>query len=89
MKHFNLHISGKVQGVFFRASTKTKADELNIKGIVKNQRDGSVYVEAEGEDKTLNEFIDWCKTGPKHAAVESVKIEEGKPKQFSTFEIVR
>jgi acylphosphatase len=48
MKHINIKITGKVQGVFFRASTKAVADQIGVKGFVKNEKDGSVYVEAEG-----------------------------------------
>jgi acylphosphatase len=51
-KHFNIRISGRVQGVFFRASTKAKAEELGISGFVQNEPDGSVYIEAEGEEAT-------------------------------------
>ena len=48
MKHLSIHVSGKVQGVFFRASAKGKAEELNIKGNVRNNADGSVSIEVEG-----------------------------------------
>lgn len=82
-------IVGKVQGVFFRASTKEKADSLGIKGMVRNERDGGVYIEAEGGDKILNEFLQWCKKGPPSAIVAEIKIVEGDPKYFKTFEIVR
>ena len=53
MKHLSIRVSGKVQGVFFRASTKDRADELHIKGTVGNNADGSVSIEAEGEDENL------------------------------------
>ena len=55
MKHLSIHVSGKVQGVFFRASTKEKAEEFNIKGNVRNNADGSVSIEAEGEEENLQE----------------------------------
>jgi len=48
MKHLNITVKGVVQGVFFRASTKDQADQLGICGLVRNEQDGSVYVEAEG-----------------------------------------
>ena len=88
-KHFSIRISGLVQGVFLRASTKTKADAYCIKGYVKNERDGSVYVEAEGEDKNLEEFIRWCRTGPERASVRSCEVNEGALKGFSNFVIER
>lgn len=85
----SIRVTGKVQGVFFRASTKEKAIELGVMGTVRNERDGSVFIEAEGEEEILNQFISWCKIGPPHSVVTEVKIEEAKPKHFHTFEIVR
>jgi acylphosphatase len=89
IKHVSINITGKVQGVFFRASTKEKADELNVKGFVRNERDGSVYVEAEGTDKDLEIFIGWCKHGPKLAYVEHCDVIESPPKGFLDFIITK
>jgi len=89
MKCVILKIEGRVQGVFFRASTKKQADALGINGFVKNEVDGGVYIEAEGDEKTLHQFIEWCRVGPLHAAVSHVKITATEPKQFSSFKIVR
>jgi len=89
MKHLSIHIEGKVQGVFFRASTEEKADELNIKGFVRNENDGSVYIEAEGEENALREFTAWCQHGPSRAIVHNVIVNEGVLKNFSDFEIRR
>ena len=75
-KAVSLTISGKVQGVGFRWHTKQTADELNISGFVKNRSDGSVYVEAVGEDYAIEQFIEWCKQGPSWARVENVTIGE-------------
>jgi acylphosphatase len=88
-KHFNITVAGRVQGVFFRASTKTSADHLNIKGFVKNQPDGSVYIEAEGEEDDLKQFIEWCKLGPKSARVDSYEVKEGELKEYTAFVIER
>jgi acylphosphatase len=88
-KHFNITVAGRVQGVFFRASTKTSADHLNITGFVKNQPDGTVYIEAEGEEKDLEQFIDWCKQGPKAARVEEFKLTEADIQEFCEFKIER
>jgi acylphosphatase len=88
-KHFNITVAGRVQGVFFRASTKTSADHLNIKGFVKNQSDGSVYIEAEGEEKDLEQFLNWCSQGPKAAKVERYSVSEGAMKGFTNFVIER
>jgi acylphosphatase len=89
MKGVILKVEGRVQGVFFRASTKEQADALGIHGFVKNESDGGVYIEAEGDDNLLNQFIEWCKVGPPHAVVNHVKITAVEPKQFSSFKIVR
>ncbi|HEY0654004.1 MAG TPA: acylphosphatase [Chryseosolibacter sp.] len=88
-KHLNITVAGRVQGVFFRASTKTSADHLDIKGFVKNQPDGSVYIEAEGEEKDLEKFISWCSQGPKAARVERCNIEEAGLEGFTEFVIQR
>ena len=89
MKTVSVRISGKVQGVFFRASTKEKADELGIKGFVKNERDGSVFIEAQGEEENLNTFLYWCKQGPRLARVDRCEITEAQPRHYTTFEISR
>ena len=88
-KHFSIRISGVVQGVFFRASTKAKADELNIKGFVRNERDGSVYAEAEGESEDLEAFIQWCRRGPARASVSTCEVSEAALTGFSEFVIER
>ena len=88
-KHFNIIVSGKVQGVFYRASTKEKAKALGVKGFVKNQADGSVYIEAEGDEAILTALLDWCRIGPEMAVVEDLQVEEGDVKGYSVFEIKR
>jgi acylphosphatase len=88
-KHLDITISGHVQGVFFRASTKAVADQLGVKGLVKNQPDGSVFIEAEADDMTLDMFLDWCKEGPEHANVISVQTHEGELKNYRNFDVLR
>jgi len=68
-----LKITGKVQGIFFRVNTKKIADQLNIKGYVKNEPDGSIKIVAQGQTQALDKLADWCKTGPKLAKIEKVK----------------
>lgn len=82
-------ISGKVQGVFFRASAKAKADELGIHGFVRNQPDGSVYIEAEADGEKLNAFEVWCNQGPPRAQVTHTEIKEGSLQNFSTFTVIK
>jgi len=61
MKHLNITVKGKVHGVFYRASTKAVADQLGVKGNIKNTLAGDVVIEAEGDDLSLDMFLDWCK----------------------------
>ena len=89
MKHLSIHVSGRVQGVFFRASTKEKAEKFDIKGTVRNNMDGSVSIEAEGEEKNLQEFIEWCKQGPKFANVDRCEVSEKPLHHFKNFAIER
>ncbi|MBX9853380.1 MAG: acylphosphatase [Cytophagaceae bacterium] len=87
--HKNIRVSGKVQGVCFRASTQKKAVETGIKGIVKNEKDGSVYIEAEGTEEQLKSFIEWCNKGPVGARVDKLDTTEGELKDYKSFEIIR
>ena len=86
-KAIYLKISGTVQGVFFRQSTQQKARELNIKGWVRNCNDGSVEVEAEGEEIPLNDFVEWCHRGPRDAKVNNVESKNIEMKNFEGFEV--
>lgn len=89
MKHVSIRIYGKVQGVFFRASTKEKADELGIHGTVRNENDGSVAIEAEGGEETVGKFIEWCQKGPRLAVVNRCEVTEGELRYFKGFSILR
>ncbi|MFH1321706.1 MAG: acylphosphatase [Bacteroidota bacterium] len=87
IKHINITVHGKVQGVWFRDSTRTEARKLGIKGIVRNEPNGSVYIEAEEEPGKLEEFVKWCHSGPELAVVTNVAVREGELKNFSEFVI--
>lgn len=87
--HKNLYISGKVQGVFYRKSTKEEADELGITGYVMNMPDGSVYAEAEGEESDISKFIAWCHIGSAAAKVTEIKVETAELADFPDFQIWR
>jgi acylphosphatase len=67
-------ISGRVQGVWYRASTKQKAEELGVSGWVKNTGAGTVEAEFEGDESTVQAMIAWCWRGPPLAKVSDVKI---------------
>ena len=87
MKHITITVSGKVQGVYFRAFTEKDAQRLNLRGFVRNERNGDVYIEAEGEDANLNQLINWCQTGSPNAIVKDIKVAEGEVKGFPEFVI--
>lgn len=89
MKHLSIQVFGKVQGVFFRASTKSKAEELNIKGLVWNNESGGVSIEAEGEGENLERFVEWCKKGPRLAHVDYCEVKETTLQHFKDFSILR
>jgi acylphosphatase len=72
--HYTIVISGKVQGVFYRASAKQKAEELGIKGFAQNLPNGNVLIEAEGEESQLKELISWCRQGPPNAHVSNAHV---------------
>ena len=87
-KHIDISVSGKVQGVFFRATAKEEAEKLDITGYARNMSDGTVYIEAEGEDEKLELFTEWCKSGPAHAEVKDISAEEShEVKGFKAFDI--
>ena len=88
-KHLDITVTGHVQGVFYRASTKAVADQLGVKGVIRNEPDGSVFIEAEGDKVSLDMFLDWCKEGPEHAKVISVQSHEGELKNYRNFDVVR
>lgn len=88
-KHLNIIVTGKVQGVSYRISTRTKAQQIGITGFVRNEPNKSVYIEAEGEEDLLENFIAWCKIGPPKAEVNKLEIKDGIVKKFSSFIIER
>lgn len=88
MKHYKIFVVGKVQGVCFRKSTVDIAKSLGLKGFVRNEKNGNVYIEAEGEEEKLLLLIEWCKKGTERARVDEVRFSEGSPKQFSSFIIM-
>lgn len=69
-------ISGRVQGVWFRASTKDKADQLGISGWVKNTTDGNIEAVFEGDEEHIKGMLDWCYHGPPLARVENVEVKK-------------
>jgi len=84
----HLVITGRVQGVWFRANTQKKAKALDLTGWVKNLSDGRVEAVFEGEKENVNQIIGWCKKGPSFARVDDIQIQWETPTgDFSTFTI--
>lgn len=87
MKRLIIKIHGKVQGVFFRASAREKAEQLGIKGWSMNNSDGTVSIEAEGQREALEKFLDWCYTGPDRAEVDKIDFSwTDELKNYDVFE---
>jgi len=60
---------------------------IGLSGFVRNEPNGDVYIEVEGEEGALNEFLKWCRRGPNRAQVDNLTIEEGLLKNFKNFEV--
>lgn len=81
-------ISGRVQGVWFRANTQRKAQELGITGWVRNTSDGKVEAIFEGETTQLKNMISWCHKGPQFSQVTNVEIQHKQyTGQYTSFTI--
>ncbi|MDF2460624.1 MAG: acylphosphatase, partial [Candidatus Saccharibacteria bacterium] len=79
--------SGKVQGVYFRDTAKRRAIKFGISGFARNQPDGTVYIEAEGDDDAVAQYIAWCHEGSRQAVVEDVAVTEHQPVGHQGFRI--
>lgn len=89
MPTVHLVISGKVQGVFFRATAKDVADEIGITGWVKNTEQGDVEIKATGSHDQLRKFIEWCKVGPRRAIVTNLAVTNIDEEHFKKFDVLR
>jgi acylphosphatase len=89
MRAVEISVRGKVQGVYFRASTKEFALQNKINGFCRNELDGSVSIYAEGDSKQLESLIDWCHLGPDMANVEEVIFNETKLLNVESFVIMK
>lgn len=89
MEHRTLHVSGRVQGVFFRQSTQAEARRLGLAGTVRNNPDGTVTIEAEGPAAALNALETWCHTGPPAARVDQVSATPGVVQGHRQFSVQR
>jgi acylphosphatase len=74
MRCVRVRISGRVQGVFFRASCARLAEELGLSGWVRNRPDGDLEAVFQGTDEAVDDMIGWCREGPPHARVAGVDV---------------
>ncbi len=89
MKHLNIKIYGRVQGVSFRYYGREKARDMGLKGFVRNEPDGTAYFEVEGEEENLKKFLEWCHKGPDTARVEKVEFMfSTEIKKFGEFKVL-
>ncbi len=88
LERAHVRIAGQVQGVFFRDSTRQKAEELNLAGWVKNLPDGRVEAVFEGPPDEVKKMLRWCEEGPRQATVENVDTDIEDPVgDLSGFEV--
>ncbi len=87
-KRIHIFVTGRVQGVFFRQSTRVIAIKNNVNGWVRNLDDGRVEIIAEGQEENTNALADWCKTGPANSRVDEFELsEENITNEFENFEV--
>jgi len=87
IKHFEISIYGRVQGVGFRYSARNQARQLNLKGWIENSPDGSVRTAIQGKHQACMDFIQWCRTGPGYSWVERVEVSEKQPEDMKAFSV--
>jgi len=85
----HVFVSGHVQGVFYRASTRDKAHEEGVDGWVKNLDDGRVEAVFEGPKEAVDAMVEWCHTGSRAASVEAVERTAEAPTGIDGFKIRR
>ncbi|MFC4245447.1 acylphosphatase [Natribaculum luteum] len=83
----HVFVSGTVQGVYYRASTRDAAREAGVAGWVKNLADGRVEAVFEGPEDAVESMVEWCHEGSPAAEVEDVEVEDESPQGEDGFEI--
>jgi len=80
-------VRGRVQGVFFRAESRERAESLALSGSARNLPDGSVEAVFEGDPERVGSMVDWCRRGPAGASVESVEVSSEEPTGERGFDV--
>jgi len=76
MKRVHVRASGRVQGVFFRAEARSRAESLGLSGWIRNEPDGSVAAVFAGEPERVDSMVEWCRRGPAGARVDEVEVSD-------------
>jgi acylphosphatase len=87
MKRVHVRIGGRVQGVFFRAEARTRAESLGLAGWIRNAPDGSVEAVFEGDDERVDSMVDWSRRGPSGARVDDLEVEPEEPTGKTGFDV--
>ena len=88
MKQIHVFVTGRVQGVFFRQSTRVMAIKNNVSGWVRNLDDGRVEIVAQGQEQDIDNLSNWCRTGPANSRVYEFELkEESIAEKFENFEV--
>jgi acylphosphatase len=80
-------VSGRVQGVFFRDTCRRLAQQYGVAGWVRNLPDGRVEAVFEGPADDVGRLVDWCRRGPRHAAVDHVEVQPEPPEGLHAFRV--
>ena len=86
-KAINVHIRGHVQGVFYRSKARELAQDLELRGWIKNEIDGSVRAHLQGDPQTIDKWLQWAQSGPELANVSQIETSEADFEKLSSFEI--
>ena len=87
MRRVRVRLAGRVQGVFFRASCAERADDLGLRGWIRNVPGGDVEAVFEGTESAVAQMVSWCREGPPLARVERVDVADEAPAGDSGFHI--
>ena len=89
MRTVRVRIAGRVQGVFFRASCADLARDLGLAGWVRNRPDGDLEAVFQGPDEAVDRMLDWCRTGPPSARVDTVEVSDEAAFEGNGFRVSR
>ncbi|MEA2526267.1 MAG: acylphosphatase [Thermomicrobiales bacterium] len=84
-RHLSIRVYGRVQGVFFRQTAKEQALRLGLTGYARNEADGTVQIEVEGEATAVDRFLAWSRVGPPAARVDRVETRAGELAGYAGF----